>query len=77
MAYWFAAGHNPGSSRQIQFIMDSDSDVANLPTATANGVKQDDDATHLPCGKGSLALSIASGKIYILNSSNQWTEMGG
>lgn len=70
MAYWFVAGTNPGASKQVQFYMDSDSDVANLPTTTSNGIKQEDDVSYLPCGKGSLSFSIASGKIFILNSSD-------
>ena len=72
MAYWFVSGANPGGSNQKQYMMDSDSDLTSLPTATSNGVKQADDVTHLPCGRGSMALSIVSGNIYILNSNNEW-----
>ena len=78
MAYWYEAGHNPGASRQVSFLMDSDSDKNSLPTSTSQGTKQGtDDVLHMPVGKGSTALSIASGKLFILNSSNQWTEFGG
>lgn len=34
MAYWFKAGSTPGSSRQVEFLMDSDSDVSSLPTSS-------------------------------------------
>lgn len=34
MAYWFKAGSNSGSSRQIEFLMDSDADVSSLPTSS-------------------------------------------
>ena len=77
MAYWFVAGTNPGASKQVQFYMDSDSDVVNLPTTTSNGVKQEDDVSYLPCGKGSSALSIESGKVFMLNSNDGWIEFGG
>lgn len=78
MAYWFVAGSEPGASRQVQYYLDTDSDVSNLPTSTNSGVKQgNDSASNLPCGKGSTALSIASGKLFILNSSDQWAEIGG
>lgn len=78
MAYWFIAGANPGASKQVQFYMDSDSDVSDLPTSSANGVKQDgDDVSYLPCGKGSVALSITTGNIFILDSSDEWTQVGG
>jgi len=61
----------------MQYIMDADTDKDNLPTATAEGASQDDSVTHLKCGKGSTALSIESGKIFMLNSSNSWVEIGG
>ena len=76
MAYWFVSGANPSGSKQKQYMMDSDSDITSLPTATSNGVKQADDVTHLSCGRGSMAISISSGKIYVLNSQNSWEEFG-
>ena len=55
-----------------------DSDVNSLPTSTASGTKQgNDEVSCLPCGKGSTALSIATGKVFMLNSSNVWTAIGG
>lgn len=78
MAYWFVAGSQPGASRQVQFYCDADTDINNLPTSTSSGVKQGGDTvTNLPVGKGSIVLSIASGKLFVLNSSDEWTEIGG
>lgn len=75
--YWMNESVKVGNMRQLQFYMDGDADVNNLPTLIASGVKQgDDDVSCLPCGKGSLAISFQSGKIYALNSSNQWVAVG-
>lgn len=77
MAFWFKAGSDPGSSRQVEFVMDSDSDKSKLPTSSAPGTQQgEDDVVNLPVGKGSVALSIATGKIFMLNSSDTWVEVG-
>ena len=78
MAYWFKAGSTPGSSRQIEYLMDSDSDVSSLPTSSSDGTKQQGDSiVHLKCGKGSIALSIGTGNIFILNSNDSWVKIGG
>ena len=77
MAYWIKDTAQYSPSRQIQYIMDADSDKSDLPTSTANGTSQGDSVTHLKCGKGSVALSISSGKIFILDSDDDWTEIGG
>ena len=78
MAYWFRAGISPENSRQVEFIMDSDSDKSSLPTSSSAGTPQNgDDVLHLPVGKGSTAFSISSGKVFMLNSSDSWIEIGG
>lgn len=78
MAYWINESAKVGTMRQLQYIMDTDTDKTSLPTSTTAGTQQGTDQTaHLPCGKGSMALSIASGKMFVLNSSNSWVEMGG
>ena len=77
MAYWIDNKGSDAPSRQISFFMDSDSDVSDLPTSASSGESQGDSVTHLPVNKGSRALSIDSGKKYILNSSDDWTEVGG
>lgn len=77
MAYWLndAVPYNP--SRQAQFFMDTDMDKNSLPTSTADGVPQNDTVTHKKVKKGSTALSILSGKVFILDSNDTWTEIGG
>ena len=77
MAYWFNNNIKYNGAKQVQFFMDSDSDVSDLPTSASSGEPQGDTVTHLPVGKGSSAKSIDSGKIYILDSSDNWTELGG
>ena len=78
MAYWINESALVGNMKQVQYLMDTDTDKTSLPTSTTPGVQQGVDQTmHLPCGKGSVALSIASGKIFMLNSSDSWVEIGG
>ena len=78
MAYWINDTVKVGNARQLQFYMDADADVANLPNLTTKGAQQgEDEASNLPCGKGSTAFSIGSGSVFILNSSNVWTKIGG
>lgn len=78
MAFWINESAKVGNARQLQFIMDSDSDKNNLPTSSTSGTQQGNDTVvNLPCGKGSTAFSIASGKVFILNSSDSWVEIGG
>lgn len=76
MAYWIDHKGSHGETRQISFFVDSDSDVANLPTELADGQEQEDSVTHRKVARGSRALAIDSGKKYILDSSNNWTEVG-
>ena len=58
--------------RQYSYIVDADTDIDDLPTSTVKGANGE------PCvSVGSMAMSIESGKIYILDSSDAWTELGG
>lgn len=78
MAYWIDATTKANSSRQFSFYMDADVDKNSLPTTVASGVQQGEDTVScLPCGKGSTAFSIASGSVFVLNSNNEWTKIGG
>ena len=74
--YWIdSAKHFKTPGRQY-FLMDSDNDVANLPTIVSEGVKQKTD--NVSCQKvtvGSMAYSIASGDRFILNSQSIWKKM--
>ena len=56
--------------------MDSDADVANLPTTSNEGTKQDVDSTaHRKCSVGSESLCISTGDVYVLNSLDEWKKM--
>ena len=77
MAYWINDSVLYSPSRQVQFFMDSDSDKDDLPTSSAEGTSQGDTVTHKKVGKGSTVLSISSGKVFILDSEDNWTEIGG
>ena len=78
MAYWIDATTKSNNGRQWQFYVDSDSDIRKLPTSSAPGTQQGDDTVScLPCGKGSVAFSIASGNLFVLNSSDNWVQIGG
>lgn len=78
MAYWINDTVKVGNARQLQFYIDTDEDISNLPNLTTSGVKQgDDEVSNLPCGKGSTAFSIATGNVYILNSFDEWIKIGG
>lgn len=58
--------------RQLQYIVDHDTDVTSLPTSTNRGSDGEDCVTI-----GSMAMSIESGKVFVLDSSDTWTEIGG
>ena len=76
MAYWIRSAGSDTRSGHRTFYMDSDSDLINLPTSKKEGVKQDVDSTaNHKCAIGSEALSIGSGKVYVLNSSDEWKEI--
>lgn len=77
MAYWINEKANIaiGSSRQIPFLMDSDTDVQILPHLHTPGVQQGQDTiSNLPVGAGSYARSISSSKVFILDSNDIWVE---
>lgn len=63
--------HKGENERQFQFFIDNDSDVSKLPTSTQKGSKGDGCVSI-----GSIAISIESGKLFVLNSSNIWTKVG-
>lgn len=77
MSYWIDESDKVGSRRQLSFFIDSDDDVSSLPTSSSPGIQQENDnISYLCCGKGSVALSIESGKVFMLDSSDQWREVG-
>ena len=74
MSFWLNESTKVTSSRQLQFYMDTDLDISLLPTSVSYG-SGDNYIYNLPCGKGSAALAIDSGNIYVLNSSDDWVEL--
>ena len=72
--YWMIKQDGNGYYRMSQYFMDADADVANLPTSQAAGTVQQDGTSHLPTGRGSIAMSLESGTMYILNSNDEWIE---
>lgn len=44
-----------------QFVIDTDADISALPE----------------CGAGSTAISVSSGKVFMVNASREWKELGG
>ena len=78
MAYWIDATTRANNARQLQFYIDADADINKLPTMTKIGTQQGGDVIScLPCGKGSTAFSVATGNVFILNSSGVWMKIGG
>ena len=77
MAYWFDYSWKYNGTRQVKFFLVSDEDVSLLPTSASNGVEQDGDSyVHLKVDKGSSAYSVVSGKTFILDSTDNWQEVG-
>lgn len=77
--YWIDENTSPKQTprgEQKAFFADAVSDVSNLPTSIALGVKQGDDEESCKCVlPGSSCLVIATSEVYILNSSNVWTKL--
>ena len=77
--YWIDENSSPkGTPRgeQKSFFADAVSDIANLPTSSALGVKQGDDEESYKCVlPGASCFVIATGDLYILNSSDVWTKI--
>lgn len=75
MAYWLTGKNATGTANICSYIMDDDSDLSDLPTSSSEGLNQNDGVSHKKADKGSKAFSISSSKNYILNSSDEWTEI--
>lgn len=63
--------HKGEEERQFQFFIDKDSDISGLPTSTRKGSNGDGCVSI-----GSIAISMESGKLFVLNSSDVWTKVG-
>ena len=64
MAFWEDQDSQLKSSKKKSFVADSASDISSLPT---------DDSVAI----GSDCLVIATGDVYILNSTRTWAKLGG
>ena len=75
--YWINnSNETHGSSKQVPFMCDTLADISNLPTSQASGVQQGEDtASCLPCAKGSSCFCIGESSLFMLNSSDVWTEV--
>lgn len=77
--YWIDENTSPKQTprgEQKAFFADAVSDVSNLPTSIALGVKQGNDEESCKCVlPGSSCLVIATSEVYVLNSSNVWTKL--
>lgn len=73
--YWVIRRTSVGSAAITEFGMDTDADLADLPTSATEGLDQGDGVSHLIVDNGSTAFSVASSKTFMLNSSNVWTEI--
>lgn len=71
--------YNRGSDeRREQFIAETESDIAKLPTSTAAGdISASYGDAYQKVEFGSMALCVQTGDIYMLTSNNQWTKVCG
>ena len=77
--YWFDETAPVGAGRQVTFFLDNDLDVTNLPTHTRAGSNLDnpnDTTLSRPVGIGSKAFVIGSARLYMLDSNDNWVEVG-
>lgn len=65
MAHWISPKDQVSNSKEKTFYADTVSDVANLPTEESE------------VAIGSTCLVIATGDVYMLNSSRTWEVLGG
>lgn len=76
MAYWINQVGNSNRANWRSFYADTDGDIANLPTSSQEGVKQEvDPIAHKRCSIGSECMSLGSSKVYVLGSDNTWKEI--
>ena len=78
--YWIDVNTTSPATSQKNFFADSASDVANLPTMTTWGKGPEsvtDPTLNKPVFKGSTCLIIDTGEVYLLDSDNNWTKLGG
>lgn len=75
--YWLDSKQSAGTNQKT-FFCDSTADISNLPTITSDGEKQGDDpVSNKKVGLGSTCLVVGTGDVYMLDSNNEWTKLGG
>ena len=74
MMYYYNKGTD---ERQEQLIVETEADIAKLPTSTSTGNKAASvgDAFQ-KINMGSIALCVETGDVYMLTTNNQWTKVG-
>ena len=81
MAYWIQeyGGDGKNDSRYKLFYCESESDVADLPNLTDEGIQQGtDNISNKPCIAGCEALALDTGDLYVLKkTTNMWEKIGG
>lgn len=80
MAYWIQKpATNENNSGYRFFYCEEESDVANLPTSTQDGVQQENDTvSNKRCAVGSEACVISTGNVYVLQkTTDTWEVLGG
>ena len=81
--YWLDENDAQVDNSQKAFFADDVSDIENLPTAKSWGAEQDyrysnpDIKYNYPVQYGSTCFVIATADVYMLNSKNIWTKVGG
>lgn len=75
MAYWIDYNNSYVPSRQMSYMCDTTSDIADLPTSSNEGAIMNDDVTHKTCKEGSFCLCIGDSSGWMLNSQDQWVEV--
>lgn len=74
MGYWIDPTEKCVGN-QKSFYCDTTSDIATLPTASAEGTPQSDSSTvHKKVAKGSSVYCIGNARLYILDSTNTWKQ---
>jgi hypothetical protein len=78
--YWLDVNTTSAGTSQKNFFADSASDIINLPTMTTWGKGPESDEypdINKPVFKGSSCLIVETSDVYILDSENNWSKLGG
>ena len=75
---WIQNSGNEHNAAWKRFYCDASDDIAALPTAIDKGSKDKcvNDTDRECCAIGSECVSLAEGKLYVLNSESSWEEFG-